>query len=128
MLNKNIYILPLGVLLLTLSTASFANENFGVVKDIEADRQIEQEVEENEAELRAFEEASSHLEAFKPEKGTFLEEDYVQPEELIEYKYDGDDKFYRDDELPENKGHLGNIIVKVPASMTKEEAIASFDG
>ena len=70
----------------------------------------------------------SDTEEFIPEEGTFLEEDWVEPEPVITYKYADDPKFYREDELPENKGRLGNVIIKVPSSMTKEEALAEFGG
>ncbi len=128
MLQKNISLLPMATLLLTLTISSHAFlEPLGVVEDINVDQQLEQEVLQNEEELRAFEEESEHIEEFKPEEGTFLEEEYVEPEPEITYKYDDDSKFYNEDELPKNKGRLGNVVIKVPDSMSKEEAISQVE-
>jgi len=128
MLKKTIYLLPLSSLILSLSACSHAyNNNFGLVEDITIDKQLEQEKLASQKELEQFNKAALEVEEFKPEEGTFLAEDYVQPEDLITYKYDYDAKFYSEDELPENKGRLGNVVIKVPDSMSKEEAILQVE-
>jgi hypothetical protein len=133
MLKKSIYILPLCSLLLVLNGCSSNlgthayNEKFGLVENLEADKQLEQEEFTSNEEHQAFEDNVNTLREFKPEKGTFLAEDWVQPEPVIEYLYPYDPKFYREDELPENKGRLGNVIVKVPDSMTKEEFLSQLE-
>jgi len=128
MLQKNISFLPISTLLLTLTICSHASiEPLGVVQDINVDKQLEQEVLENKEELRKFKEDSEHIEEFKPEEGTFLEEEYVEPEPEITYKYDDDSKFYHEDELPKNKGRLGNVVIKVPDYMSKEEAFSQLE-
>ena len=132
MLKKSI--LPLYSLLLILSGCSSISEvhaynnDFGIVENPEVDKQLEQEEIVMQEEIQKYDDELTNVEEFTPEKGTFLAKDWVQPEPIITYKYDGDPKFYREDELPENKGRLGNITIKVPSSMTKEEALAEFEG
>ena len=104
------------------------NNDFGLIEDSEADKQLEKEELSKREELQKYDDELNSITDFKPEKGTFLAKDWVQPKPKITYKYDDDPKFYREDELPENKARLGNVIVKVPSSMTKEKVLAELGG
>ena len=132
MLQKSI--LPLCSLILVLNGCSSIlgvhayNDDFGLVENIEADKQLEKEELTSNEEFQKYNNEVNSMKEFTPEKGTFLDKDWVQPKPKITYKYDGDPNFYREDELPENKGRLGNVTIKVPSSMTKEEALAKFGG
>ena len=109
MLRKSIYLLPLCSLLLVLNGCVHAyNDNFGLVENFEADKQLEKEELASSEELKKFNDELNNTTEFTPEKGTFLDEDWVQPAPLITYLYPYDSKFYREDELPENKGRVGN--------------------
>ena len=129
MLRKSIYLLPLCSLLLVLDGCSHAyNDDFGLVENYEADKQLEKEELSSKEELQKYEDEVHNMTKFKPEKGTFLAKDWVQPEPVITYLYPYDPKFYSEDELPANKARLGNVVVKVPSSMTKEEALSELGG
>ncbi|CAA6803404.1 MAG: Unknown protein, partial [uncultured Sulfurovum sp.] len=78
-------------------------------------------------ELQKFNHERNNMTQFQPEKGTFLAEDWVQSEPVITYKYLDDSKFYTEDELPANKARLGNVVVKVPDSMSKEEFLSHLE-
>ena len=122
MLKKSLYLLPLCSLLLVLNGCSHAyKDNFGLVENLEVDKQLEKEELISHEELQKFNDEVNNMIEFKPEKGTFLAKDWVQPEPIITHLYPYDPKFYSEDELPENKGRLGNVVVKVPNSMAKEE-------
>lgn len=133
MLKKTISLLPLASLLLVLSGCSSIfgthayNDNFGLVNNAEVDKQIEKEELSSNQEYQKFEDELTTLTEFEPEEGTFLAEDWVQPEDKITYLYPYDPKFYSEDELPENKARLGNVVVKVPSSMSKEEFLSELE-
>ena len=113
MSKKSFYLLPLCSLVLVLNGCSHAyNNNFGLVENPKADKQLEKEELISKKELQKFNDESNTMTEFKAEKGTFLAEDWVQPEPLITYLYPYDTKFYREDELPENKGRVGNAGVE----------------
>ena len=134
MLKKSIYLVPLCSLLVVLNGCSSIlgehayNNDFGIVKNSDVETQLKKEELASSEELQKYNEEANSTVDFKPEKGTFLDEDWVQPEPTFTYHYDGDPKFYKEDELPEDKGRLGNVIIKVPSSMTKEEAFSQLSG
>ena len=134
MSKKSIYLLPLCSLLLVLNGCSSIsgvhayNDDFGLVANSEADMQLEKEEFITNEESQKYNDELNNKREYMPEKGTFFAEDWEQPAPVITYHYDGDPKFYRENELPENKARLGNVIVKVPSSMTKEEAFAELGG
>ena len=130
MLKKTIYLLPLLSLLVTVSACSSGhayNQKFGLVEDVKVEEQLEKEELISHQETEKFNQEVHNLEVFIPEKGTFLAEDWVQPETVITYLYPYDPKFYSEDELPENKARLGNVVVKVPSSMSKEEVLFELE-
>jgi len=109
MSKKSIYLLPLCSLLLVLNGCTHAyNNDFGLVENLEADQQLEKEELMTKEELKKFNEEANKTTEFTPEKGTFLAEDWVQPAPIITYLYPYDSKFYSEDELPENRGRIGN--------------------
>ena len=127
MLKKSIYILPLCSLAIVLSSYSYAyNNDYGLVENLEADKQLEKEERSSKEELQKFNDEVNNMTEFKPKEGTFLAKDWVQLEPVITYLYSGDSTFYSEDELPENKGRLGDVIVQVPSSMTKEQAFSEL--
>ena len=134
MSKKSIYLLPICSLLLTLNGCSSIfgehayNNDFGLVENTKADKQLEKEELIATQEIQKYNDEVNNMTEFKPEEGTFLEEDWVEPAPIITYHYDGDPKFYREDELPKDKGRLGNITIKVPSSMTKEEVLSELGG
>ena len=129
MSKNSIYLLPLCSFLFVLNGCSHAyNDDFGLVENYEADKQLEKEELSSKEELKKYDDELNSVTEFKPEKGTFLDKDWVQPEPTFTYHYDGDPKFYKEEELPENKGRLGNVIIKVPSSMTKEEVLSELGG
>ena len=134
MLKKSIYLVPPCSLLLVLNGCSSIfgvhayNDDFGILENPEVDKQLEKEELVSSEELQKYNDEINNMVEFKPEKGTFLEKDWKQPKPKIIYKYDDDPTFYREDELPKDKGRLGNVIIKVPSSMTKEEAFAELGG
>jgi len=130
MLKKTIYLLPLLSLLVTVSACSSGhayNQKFGLVEDVKVEEQLEKEELISHQETEKFNQEVHNLEVFIPEKGTFLAEDWVQPETVITYLYPYDPKFYSEDELPANKARLGNVVVKVPSSMSKEEVLFELE-
>ena len=129
MSRKSIYLLPICSLLLGLNGCSHAyNDNFGLLENSAVDKQLEKEEIANNEELQQYDDELKNEKAFQPEEGTFVAEDWVQPEPIFTYQYPYDPKFYREDELPENKGRLGNVVVKVPSSMSKEEFLSQLGG
>jgi len=130
MLKKTIYLLPFVSLLVTVSACSSGHaykQEFGLVEDVKVEEQLEKEELMSKQETEKFNQEVHNPEVFIPEKGTFLAEDWVQPETVITYLYPYDPKFYSEDELPENKARLGNVVVKVPASMNKEEFLYQLE-
>jgi len=130
MLKKPIYLLPLLSLLVTVSACSSGhayNQEFGLVHDAKVEEQLEKEELISNQELEDFNTEALKIEEFILEKGTFLAEDWVQPETVITYLYPYDSKFYSEDELPENKGRLGDVVVEVPSSMNKEEVLLKLE-
>jgi len=110
MFKKSIYLLPLCSLLLVLNGCVHTyNDNFGLVENSEVDKQLEKEELISKKELEKFNDELNAQTEFKPEEGTFLDEDWVQPEPIMTYLYPYDPKFYREDELPENKGRVGKF-------------------
>ena len=134
MLRKSIYFLPLCTLLLMMNGCSSIsgvhayNNDFGIVESPEVDKQLEREELVMNEEFQKYANQMNNEVEFRPEEGTFLAEDWVQPQPKITYKYDGDPNFYSEDELPANKARLGNVIVKVPSSMSKEEVLSKLGG
>ncbi len=124
MSKKSIYLLPLCSLLLVLNGCSSLfgthayNDDFGLLENRDADKQLEKEEMTSKEELQKFEDEAKHVTEFKPEKGTFLAENYRQVEPIITYLYPFDPKFYSEDELPENKGRVGNVV---PSSIVEDE-------
>ena len=109
MSKKSIYLLPLCSLLLVLNGCTHAyNNDFGLVENLEADQQLEKEERITKEELQKFNNEANKTTEFTPEKGTFLAKDWVQPAPVITYLYPYDSKFYSEDELPENRGRIGN--------------------
>ena len=95
------------------------NNEYGVLPDKRVDKIIASEIasEDNPVEIDSSSINPQYsTEETKPESGTFLAEDWVQPEPKISYKYMDDSKFYTEDELPENKFRTGNVIAKAPES------------
>ena len=133
MLKKSIYLLPLFSLILVINGCSSTcgthayNNNFGLLANAEADRQLEREELTSKEELQKFNDEVNNMREFTPEEGTFLDGDWIKPNPIFSYLYPGDPKFYREDELPKNKGRLGNVIVKVPNSMTKEQFLLQLE-
>jgi len=133
MLKKSISLFPLASFLLVLNGCSSIcgthayNDNFGLVNNIKIDKQIEKEELVSNEEHQKFGDELITLTEFKPEEGTFLAEDWVKPEDKITYLYPYDPKFYSEEELPENKARLGNVVVKVPSSMSKEEFLSELE-
>jgi len=106
---KSIYLLPLCSLLLVLNGCSHTyNNDFGLVENFEADKQLEKEELASKEELKKFNYEVNNTIKFKPEKGTFLANEWVQPAPIITYLYPYDPKFYSEDELPKNRGRIGN--------------------
>ena len=134
MLKKTVYLVSLSSLLLLVNGCSSIwgvhtyNEEFGLLENEEANQQLEQEELANQEEIQKYYNELNNGVEFQPEEGTFLAEDWVQPQPKITYKYDGDPNFYSEDELPANKARLGNVIVKVPSSMSKEEVLSELGG
>ena len=130
MLKKPIYLLPLLSLLVTVSACSSGhayNQEFGLVHDAKVEEQLEKEELIGNQETEKFNQEVYNPEVFIPEKGTFLAEDWVQSETVITYLYPYDPKFYTEDELPANKGRLGDVVVEVPSSMNKEEVLLKLE-
>ena len=75
--------------IISVSEAHYYNEQFGVNESQYADMQLEKEIIAMYQPPFEFETPMLVL-----EKGTFLEEDYVQSPEVITYKYKFDPKFY----------------------------------
>ena len=73
-----------------LSETHLYNNHYGIVQDVDANAIIEEE--EMNIQSQAMDDNDN--ETFSPEPGTFLAEDYVQPPEVITYKYQFDPKFY----------------------------------
>ncbi|CAA6809337.1 MAG: Unknown protein [uncultured Sulfurovum sp.] len=133
MFKKSIYLLPLCSLILLINGCSSTfgthdyNNNFGLAENFEADQQLKNEEIATNMELEKFNHEMNNFTKFQPEKGTFLAEDWVQPEPVITYLYPYDEKFYTEDELPKNKARLGDVVVKVPSSMNKEEFLQQLE-
>ena len=133
MSKKSIYLLPLCSLILLINGCSSTfgthdyNNNFGLAENFEADQQLRNEEIATNIELEKFNHEMNNLTKFQPEKGTFLAEDWVQSEPVITYKYLDDSKFYTEDELPENKARLGDVVIKVPSFMNKEEVLSQLE-
>ena len=105
------------------STSHVYNDNFGVASNFEAETQLRVEKEF----LTNVEQESMELEDDPREDGAFFAEDWVKPKDKITYKYLGDSRMYTEDELPENKGRLGNVVIKVPSNMEKEEFLTQLN-
>ena len=114
MSRKSIYLLPLCSLLLVLNGCSSTlgkhayNDDFGLVENPKADKQLEKEELMTKEELQKFKDEANNTTESTPEKGTFLAKDWVQPAPVITYLYPYDSKFYSEDELPVNRGRIGN--------------------
>lgn len=101
--------------------------DFGLVEEAEVQEQLEQEENLMQDETQYTSYSSFSEEPFVPEEGTFLAEDWVEPETTYSYKYLDDPKFYSEEELPENKMRKGKTIIKIPSSMSKEEAFSNLE-
>ena len=134
MLKKSIYLLALSSLFLALNGCSSTSEvhaynnDFGILENSEANNQLAKEEFTTDEELQKYNDEVNSVKEFTPEKGTFLAKDWKPHKPVITYHYRGDPNFYRADELPEDKGRLGNVIIKVPSSMSKEEAFSELEG
>ena len=74
---------------ISVSETHLYNNNYGVVQDPYSDAMLDAERIAMQSQ-----EVEDNSEEFSPEEGTFLAEDYVQPPEVITYKYKFDPKFY----------------------------------
>ncbi len=83
--------------IVSISEAHYFDQNFGVTQNSRADAIIQQELyamnEPTQIEVPTITDPSITTELIR-EKGTFLEDEYVQPPEIITYKYKFDPKFY----------------------------------
>jgi len=105
------------------------DSSFGVLENREVDAIIEEEVrnQNQSAEVDYSSVDGQYTTQIERSPDEFLEEEWVQPEPIITYKYQDDTKFYREDELPENKFKLGKVIVKIPAGMDKSKFLAQLE-
>ena len=105
------------------------DSSFGVIENREVDAIIEEEVrsQNQSAEVDYSSINGQYTTKIERSPDEFLEEEWVQPEPIITYKYQDDTKFYGENELPENKFKLGNVIVKIPAGMDKEKFLAQLE-
>ena len=99
--KKNRHTLLLSISLLMISACSRHQEvvsvseghlydnNYGIVQDSYANEMLNAEHIAIQSQV-----IEDNSEEFSPEEGTFLAEDYVQPPEVITYKYKFDPKFY----------------------------------
>jgi hypothetical protein len=96
------------------SEAHLYNNNFGVEDNPKLDAQIEYEfLTQNipaEIDYSKLDPTLSTELIHDPEAVTL--ENYVEPEPVITYKYMQSSKFYREDELPENKLITGNALLR----------------
>ncbi len=76
--------------IISVSQAHLYNNNYGIIQDPYSEELLKRE--EFAMNLQEIDKNSDK--EFTPEKGTFLAEDYVQPPEVITYKYKFDPKFY----------------------------------
>ena len=100
-LTKNRHTLLLSISLLMISACSSNQEvisvseghlydnNYGIVQDSNANAMLNAERIAMQSQV-----IEDNNEEFSPPAGTFLAEDYVQPPEVITYKYQFDPKFY----------------------------------
>jgi hypothetical protein len=95
-----------------ISTIHQYNNNFGVVANPALDAQIEYEfLTQNrpaEIDYSSLDPTLSTELIIDPDAVTL--ENYVEPEPIITYKYMHSSRFYREDELPENKLITGNTL------------------
>ena len=105
------------------------DSSFGVLENREVDAIIEEEVrnQNQSAEVDYSSINGQYTTQIERSPDEFLEEEWVQPEPIITYKYQDDTKFYKEDELPENKFKLGKVIVKIPAGMDKSKFLAQLE-
>jgi len=96
------------------SEAHLYNDNFGVVQDPELDAQLEHEIltqnRPAEIDYSGLDPTLSTELIIDPDAVTL--ENYVAPEPVITYKYMYSPKFYKEDELPENKLITGNALLR----------------
>ncbi len=106
------------------------NTQYGLVEDPHVDTIL---VQEEIASVQPAETITIPLEnptyttELKDDPEAFVAEEWVEPEPVITYKYDDDPRFYREDELPENKFKLGNVIVKVPEGADKNTLLQGIE-
>jgi len=105
------------------------NSQYGVVEDPHTDAIIAQEIQSINQPTEVIKQLDdpSYTTELKEDPDAFVEEEWVQPEPVIMYKYDDDPKFYREDELPENKFKMGNVIIKVPEGANKETILQGIE-
>ena len=105
------------------------DSSFGVLENREVDAIIQEEVQNQNqsAEVDYSSVDGQYTTQIERSPDEFLEEEWIQPEPIITYKYQDDTKFYREDELPENKFKLGKVIVKIPAGMDKSKFLAQLE-
>ncbi len=75
--------------IVTVSKAHAYNNDYGIVQDSKVDAMLRAEDINMQNQVIEKEDKEVHL-----EPGTFLAEDYIQPPEVITYKYQFDPKFY----------------------------------
>jgi hypothetical protein len=92
------------------------NKEYGLIQDPKTDAIIHQEIisQNQPTEIIVQLDDPNYTTELERDPEAFLAEEWVEPEPQITYKYDDDPRFYKENELPENKLRLGNVIVKVP--------------
>ncbi len=97
---------------ISTSEAHLYDSNFGVEYTPELDAQIEYEflTQNRPAEIDYSRLDPALSTELKPDPEAVTLENYVEPKPVITYKYMQSSKFYREDELPENKLITGNAL------------------
>ncbi len=92
------------------------NNQYGLVPDPTTDAIIAKEIqsEYQDVEIIYQEINPAYTTKLQHDPDAFLAEEWVKPEPVISYKYSDDPRFYSEEELPDNKLKLGNVIVKIP--------------
>jgi len=100
----------------TTNDTHLYNSEYGLVSDPQTDAIIHQEILAQNSPTEVVYELDdpNYTTELKRDPDAFLAEEWVQPAPKITYKYDDDPKFYTEEELPENKLKLGDVVVKIP--------------
>ncbi len=97
------------------------NDQYGMIHNPAVDVIIEKEIQSvyQPTEIEYQIDDPTYTTELRRDPDAFLAEEWVKPEPVISYKYSDDPRFYSEEELPDNKLKLGNVIVKIPEGADK---------